>query len=83
MNTSVGSNSLIRRILKRCYNKKYEYPRLAQMAAEILSIAAMSTEFERLFSPGGLVATPLRSQLEASTIGLAQMLRSWLKAGVT
>ena len=25
---------------------------------------------------------PLRSQLEASTIGLAQTLRSWLKAGI-
>jgi hypothetical protein len=28
------------------------------------------------------MVTPLRSQLEASTIGLAQTLRSWLKAGV-
>ena len=28
------------------------------------------------------MVTPLRSQLEASTIGLAQTLRSWLKAGI-
>ena len=52
------------------------------MAAEILSIPAMSAECERLFSSGGLMVTPLRSQLEASTIGLAQTLRSWLKAEV-
>jgi hypothetical protein len=52
------------------------------MAVEILSIPAMSAECERLFSSGGLMVSPLRSQLEASTIGLAQTLRSWLKAGV-
>src|SRR5258708_36625229 len=52
------------------------------MAVEILSIPAMSAECERLFSSGGLIVTPLRSQLEASTIGLAQTLRSWLKAGI-
>jgi hypothetical protein len=68
--------------LEYWYTKKYEYPRLAQMAVEILSIPAMSAECERLFSSGGLMVTPLRSQLEASTIGLAQTLRSWLKAGI-
>jgi hypothetical protein len=67
--------------LEYWYTKKYEYPRLAQMGVEILSIPAMSAECERLFSSGGLMVT-LRSQLEASTIGLAQPLRSWLKAGV-
>jgi len=68
--------------LEYWHTKKYEYPRLAQMAVEILSIPAMSAECERLFSSGGLMVSPLRSQLEASTIGLAQTLRSWLKAGV-
>lgn len=28
------------------------------------------------------MVTPLRSRLEATTIGLAQTMRSWLKAGV-
>jgi hypothetical protein len=64
------------------YNKRFEYPRLAQMAAEILSIPPMSADCERLFSSCGLMVTPLRSRLEATTIGLAQTLRSWLKAGV-
>jgi hypothetical protein len=68
--------------LEYWYTKKYEYPRLAQMAVEILSIPAISAEYKRLFSSGGLMVTPLRSQLEASTIGLAQTLWSWLKAGV-
>jgi hypothetical protein len=62
--------------------KKYEYPRLAQMAVEILPIPAMSAECERVFSSGGLIVTPLQSQPEASTTGLAQPLQSWLKVSV-
>jgi hypothetical protein len=57
--------------LEYWYNKKYEYPQLAQMAVETLSISAMSAECERLFSSGGLMVSPLQSQLEASTISLA------------
>ncbi|ODQ74405.1 hypothetical protein LIPSTDRAFT_70023, partial [Lipomyces starkeyi NRRL Y-11557] len=52
------------------------------MAVDILSILPMSAECERLFSSRGLMVTPLRSRLEATTIGLAQTLWSWLKAGV-
>ena len=52
------------------------------MAVEILSIPAMSAECERLFSSGGLMVSPLRSQLEASTVDLVQTSRSWLKAGI-
>ncbi|KAK1974987.1 hypothetical protein LZ30DRAFT_606764, partial [Colletotrichum cereale] len=30
----------------------------------------------------GLMVTPLRNRLDASTIGLIQTLRSWLRAGI-
>ncbi|ODQ76847.1 hypothetical protein LIPSTDRAFT_67851, partial [Lipomyces starkeyi NRRL Y-11557] len=52
------------------------------MAVDILSIPPMSAECEKLFSSSGLMVTPLRSRLETTTIGLAQTVRSWLKAGV-
>jgi hypothetical protein len=52
------------------------------MAVEILSVQPMSAECERLFSSGGLMVSPLRTRLEATTIGIAQTLRSWLKAGL-
>ena len=68
--------------LQYWYQKRSEYPRLAQMAAEILSVQPMSAECERLFSSGGLMVSPLRTRLEATTIGIAQTLRSWLKAGL-
>src|ERR1700756_104785 len=52
------------------------------MAVEILSVQPMSAECERLFSSSGLMVSPLRTRLEATTIGIAQTLRSWLKAGL-
>ena len=52
------------------------------MALDVMTVPAMSAEVERLFSAVGLMVTPLRNRLDASTIGLIQTLRSWLKAGI-
>ena len=59
-----------------------QYPRLSRMALDVMTVPAMSAEVERLFSAVGLMVTPLRNRLHASTIGLIQTLRSWLKAGI-
>ena len=59
-----------------------QYPRLSRMALDIMTVPAMSAEVERLFSAVGLMVTPLRNRLDASTIGLIQTLRSWLKVGI-
>ena len=64
------------------YGRRSEYPRLSQMAVEVLSVLPMSAECERLFSSSGRMVSPLRTRLESSTIAMAQALRSWLKAGV-
>src|SRR5271155_851414 len=37
-------------------------------------------ECERLFSAAGRIIPPLRSRLDANTIGMVQTLRSWLRA---
>ncbi|KAM5529192.1 hAT family dimerization domain protein [Fusarium oxysporum f. sp. phaseoli] len=45
------------------------------MALDVLSIPPMSAECERLFSIAGKMVSPLRTRLEASTVGITQILR--------
>ena len=52
------------------------------MALDVLSIAPMSAECERLFSVSGQMVSPLRTRMEASTIGVTQTLRSWVRSGL-
>ena len=52
------------------------------MALDVLSVAPMSAEVERLFSSSGLMLTPIRNRLEVGTLGLVQTVRSWVKAGI-
>lgn len=63
-------------------DKQSTYPRLAQMAFDMLSVPPMSAECERAFSFAGLMVTRLRNRLETNTIDAAQAIRSWLKAGL-
>lgn len=64
--------------------QRFKYPRLSRMAMDFMTVQAMSAECEELFSAAGRMVTPLRSQLEASTIAICQVLRScsWLQAGI-
>ncbi|EXU94742.1 hAT family dimerization domain protein [Metarhizium robertsii] len=62
--------------------QRFKYPRLSRMALDFMTAQAMSAECERLFSAAGRMVTPLRNQLEASTIAICQVLRSWLQAGI-
>ena len=64
------------------WGKRNEYPRLSRMALDLLSIPPMSAECERLFSVSGQMVSPLRTRLEASTIGITQTLRSWVRSGL-
>lgn len=58
------------------------YPKLAQMAIDILSIPAMSDEPERIFSRLGVMITKRRNRLEHSIIQATTCLHSWDKAGL-
>ncbi|RYC80017.1 hypothetical protein BFJ63_vAg17098 [Fusarium oxysporum f. sp. narcissi] len=62
--------------------KRFEYPRVAKMAIDILSVPAMASECERTFSSAGSMVSPKRSRLDASTIAVTQTVRSWLRAGL-
>jgi hypothetical protein len=64
------------------HEKRSLYPRLAQMALDVLSVAPMSAEVERLFSSCGGMLDPSRNRIEANTIGIVQTLRSWQRAGL-
>ncbi|OBS15380.1 hypothetical protein FPOA_27103 [Fusarium poae] len=62
--------------------RRLKYPRLSRMALDLLTVPLMSAEYERLFSTTGYMVTKSRNRLDASTIGLYQTLRSWLRAGL-
>lgn len=52
------------------------------MALDVMTIPAMSADVERLFSEIGMMVTDRRSHLDAVIISIAQVLRSWLRAGL-
>jgi hypothetical protein len=60
----------------------YRFPRLSQMARDILSIPGMSAEVERVFSSAKLMIPPERSNLGADAIEAGECIRSWIKNGL-
>lgn len=68
--------------LQYWWERRNEFPRLSRMALDLLSIPPMSAECERLFSVAGQMVSPLRTRLEASTIGVTQTVRSWVRSGL-
>lgn len=62
--------------------KRFEYPRVARMATDILLVPAMAAECERTFSSAGSMVSSKRRRLDASTIAVTQTVRSWLRAGL-
>lgn len=77
-----SGDAQVRDPLAYWHEKQLQYPRLSRMALDFLTIQPMSAECERLFSAAGQMVTPLRSRLEAHVIGICQVLRSWLRAGI-
>jgi hypothetical protein len=57
---------------------KSNYPTLAKMAQNYLSISATSTPVERLFSESGNLITPERNRLRSDIIRAIMCLKSWL-----
>jgi hypothetical protein len=54
-------------------------PHLSKLAIDILSIPAMSTEPERLFSGARITITDRPNKLGIETIEAIESLKSWLK----
>lgn len=76
------SDALVTDPYEYWHTRRLKYPKLSRMALDLLTVAPMSAECERLFSVAGQMVTRLRNRLDASTIGLCQTLRSWLRAGL-
>ncbi|KAM0664338.1 hypothetical protein ACQRIU_006921 [Beauveria bassiana] len=57
--------------------QRKRFPSLSLMAIDILSIAAMSSGTERLFSKSKLTVTDQRGAMDAETLNLVECLRSW------
>lgn len=64
------------------YERRHKYPRLSRMALDFLTIPAMSSECERLFSSAGRMMTQQRTSLAAAMVSMCQALRSWYRSGI-
>lgn len=58
-----------------------QYPSLARMAFDILSIPAMSSECERVFSSAKILLSDRRARMKEDVIEASECLRAWLQAG--
>lgn len=70
-------------LIKWWVNHKLEYPRLSQMAFDLLSIPATETECERLFSGCGNLITDRRNSLSVESVESTELLKVWCKRGMT
>ena len=61
--------------------QRAQFPLLARMAIDILSIPAILSEVERVFSTTKKTIDQGRWRLQADTIKALECLKSWLKAG--
>ena len=62
--------------------QRSRFPFLSKMAIDILSIPAMSSEAERVFSSAKRCISDSRYNLSAKTIGALECLKSWLREGL-
>ena len=62
-------------------DRSSQFPRLSRMAFDYLSIPAMSSECERLFSRAKLCVSSQRHSLHAETINTLQSLKNWVEIG--
>ncbi|OAA53662.1 Ribonuclease H-like protein [Akanthomyces lecanii RCEF 1005] len=62
--------------------QRRRFPNLSLMAIDILSIAPMSTETERLFSKAKLTVTDRRGSMNVETLNIVECLRSWDKSAL-
>lgn len=63
--------------------RRADYPRLSQMAIDILSIPSMSAEAERIFSGGRRTIAWDRMSLGSTNIERTECLKSWLRSNIT
>jgi hAT family C-terminal dimerisation region len=61
--------------------REAEWPHLASMAFDFLSIPAMSSECERVFSSCGKQTTPESSRLSGSMLWHSECLKNWQRRG--
>jgi hypothetical protein len=62
--------------------QRQTFPALSQLAIDVLSAFAMSTESERTFSKARRTTSWERSQLSANTIKCSELLKDWLHRGI-
>ncbi len=81
-NNEEKSDRKVRDPIRYWHERRQRYPRLSRMALDFITVQAMSSECERLFSAAGRMMSPLRSQLDVRMLGMCQVLRSWYRSGL-
>jgi hypothetical protein len=56
-----------------------DFPNLAKMALNLLSIPSMAADAERLFSSAGYMINDRRNSLQIDTIEALECLKSWYR----
>jgi hAT family C-terminal dimerisation region len=64
------------------FDNQDSFPTLYQLALDTLSIPAMSTECERVFSSTKKLLTPMRSCLKEDIIEATECLKAWWDCGM-
>jgi hypothetical protein len=62
-------------------SNKAQFPKLSQMALDVLAIPAMAADCERSFSIAKLTLSSQRHAMKWETIEMLQMLKNWLRNG--
>lgn len=62
-------------------SQKSSFPRLSQLALDILAIPAMAADTERTFSAAKLALTSQRHSMKPETLEQLQCLRNWVRGG--
>jgi hypothetical protein len=62
--------------------RQRDYPTLCQMAMDLFSAPAMSSECERVFSQAKKLVTDERNRLAADTIEACECQKNWLRHGI-
>jgi len=61
--------------------RESEWPYLTKMAYDFLSILAMSSEYERVFSSCAKLTTPESSRLSGKSLWHHEYLKNWQRRG--
>jgi hypothetical protein len=81
-NPDAKKDPLVTNPFQYWWERRKDYPRLSRIALGLLSTPPMSADVSVSLVLRVKMVSPVRNRLEASTIGVTQTLRSWVRNGL-